>query len=140
MKSALHTELQNKAQQYLLDKSYWITNVEMNIDYARICDVWGMKSDYDTCGIEVKISRADFKNNKYKEFSTEYNPMANRHYILCPAGLIQSDEVHPKWGLLWWNGKRIINKKQAIYIKMRDRKKLSVLLHLLCSKANKLTP
>jgi len=28
MKSALHTELQNKAQQYLLDKSYWITNVE----------------------------------------------------------------------------------------------------------------
>ena len=144
MKSKLHSDLQEKARNYLLDKSYWITDVEvMAGNYGSICDVWGMRSEignFETCGIEVKVSRADFKKNKPKEYRTESCPMANRHYILCPTGLIKIDEVHPKWGLLWWGGNRIVNKKQAGFVEMSDRTKLSVVVHFLCSKLNKVNP
>ena len=66
--------------------------------------------------------------------------MANKHYILCPNDLIQPDEVHPKWGLLWYNGNRIKNKKQAKFVEMTDKQKLGVLVHFLCSKLNKINP
>ena len=145
MKSKLHSELQEKARCYLLNKSYWITNVEVDCGYYGIYDVWGMKSEvgnFETMGIEVKISRADFKNNKYKEAKTEkrIDVAANRNYILCPTGLIQKDEVHREWGLLWFNGKRIRNVKKADFIEMTDKKKLAILIKFLCSKLNKNNP
>jgi len=145
MKSKLHSELQEKARNYLLDKSYWITDVEVNCGYYGIYDVWGIKSEvgnYKTMGIEVKVSREDFKKNRFKEAIIERRSdvVANRNYILCPIGLIQKEEVHKEWGLLWFNGKRIKNVKKAEFIEMTDKKKLSILVRFLCSKLNKINP
>lgn len=145
MKSKLHEDLQYKGQNYLLDKSYWITNVEVNCGWYGIYDVWGMKSsvgNFETMGIEVKVSRADWKNNKYKELRTEkrLTVVANRNYILCPTGMIQKEEVHKEWGLLWFNGERIRNVKKAEFIEMEDKMKLAILTNFLCSKLNKVRP
>ncbi len=144
MKSKLHQDLQDKAQSYLLDKSYWITRVETPVSIG-ICDVWGMKSEvgnYDTIAIEVKISRNDFGKNKYKEASSvNGNPMANRHYIMCPTNLVKPSEICPSWGLLYWDGVgRIKNMKQAQFVEMSDRQKLYILTNFLASKQNKIQP
>jgi hypothetical protein len=52
--------------------------------------------------IECKVSRADFLRDGQK--ATRKNPpkgMGQRRYYLCPAGLIQMEEIPAKWGLLW---------------------------------------
>ena len=140
MKSKLHQELQEKAKNYLYDKSYWITRIETPVPIG-VCDVWGIKSDsgnYETIAIEVKVSRSDFlkRRSKYKQFSSN---MANRHYFLCPPDLIKPNEIDFRWGLLWWDGNgKIINKKQAEFIEMTDRQKLWVLVQFLSSKLNKI--
>ena len=81
--------------------------------------------------IEVKISKSDFRSRsqKYKEFSSF--PLGNYQYILCPKGLILPEECHYEWGLLWWDGKRMINKKKAPRIEMTASQKLDVLIYFL---------
>jgi len=145
MKSELHQKLQDKAIDYLLDKSYWITKQEVDCGNYGIYDVWGVQSktnNFNTMGIEVKVSKSDFKKNKYKEATTEHRITiaANENYILCPSNLIQPNEVHKEWGLLWFNGKRIRNMKKPEFIEMSDRTKLSILVRFLCSKLNKNQP
>ena len=142
MKSEEHQKIQEKAVNYLLDKSYWITKMEVPCR-GIIADVWGMKSEngnFETAMIEVKVSKADFRNNKYKEARTEEDSMAERCYILCPSGLIEPKEIHPKWGLLWYGDERIKNMKQAEFVVMTDRQKLEVLVRFLASKLNKISP
>ncbi len=141
MKSELHQKLQNRAQKYLWDKSYWITRQETPVSIG-YCDVWGMKSDvdnYTTVAIEVKVSRNDFlsRSQKYKEKSSS---MANRHYVLCPPGLVFPDQIDIRWGLLWCNGEgRIVNKKQAQFVEMTDRQKLWILVQFLSSRMNNIS-
>jgi len=61
-------------------------------------------------GIEVKVSRADWRAAKYKDRKTEevranyYSwTGTNELYYACPAGLIQPEEVSESVGLLWYN-------------------------------------
>jgi hypothetical protein len=150
MKTDLHKELQNRAENYLFNKGYWICGQEVRMPIG-VCDAWGLMASsyskdngYDAMAIEVKISRGDFhsKSQKYKEnFSL---PLGNYQYILCPSGLIFPDECHKEWGLLWWNGKTIINKKKAPKIEMTAQQKLDVIIYFLDNRANinrpKLTP
>jgi len=139
MKSKLHQELQDKAENYLYNKGYWICGQEVPMPLG-ICDAWGMKREYgcegETMAIEVKISRTDFRSRsqKYKEFSS--TPLGNYQYVLCPSGLIQPEECHKEWGLLWWNGERIINKKKAPSIEMTAQQKLDVLIYFLNNGSN----
>ncbi len=138
MKSDLHSKLQDRAMDYLLAKSYWISAVEMPT-LGGIIDVWGLSRalDYLTCAIEVKVSKSDHKSRsqKYKEWNS--GAIANTNYILCPAGLIQPEEVNQHWGLLWYEeGKKLINKKQPKFLEQTDRQKLEALIHLLDSGQN----
>jgi len=141
MRSDLHKELQVHAQGYLYNKGYWICGQEVPMPLG-VCDAWGMKrawsigeafkeNGHPSMAIEVKVSRTDFRSRsqKYKEFSS--TPLGNYQYVLCPAGMIQPEEVHAEWGLLWWRGKRIINKKKAPELKMTACQKLEVLLYFL---------
>ena len=48
-------------------------------------------------GIEVKVSRSDFKNG-YCQTGLNY------HYILCPELLVKKSEVPKHVGLLYWQG------------------------------------
>lgn len=143
MESKQHKELKEKAIQYLYNKSHWVTRMEVNCGFYGIYDTWGIKSDLITTGIEVKVSRADFRNNKWKEHRLEIDVIgievipANFNYILCPKGLLQPEEIHPKYGLLWFNGERIINKKKAEFIPMTSKRKLRIIMSFLSSKHNK---
>lgn len=144
MKSELHQELQNKAIDYLLAKTYWISTLEMPTP-AGVIDVWGLSRArwFETMAIEVKISKNDFRSRsqKRKEWDFNMERIANECYILCPTGLIQPEEVKNGWGLLWYKeGQKILNKKKAKHLKMTDRQKLEILIHLLSSGVNENKP
>ena len=163
MESNLHKELKDRAVKYLYDKSHWITRPEVDCGYYGRYDVWGIKSDLITTGIEVKVSKQDFRNNKWKEHRLDFGIKqinwkiggkeierifqealppdiivpANFNYILCPKGLLQPEDMHPKYGLLWFNGERIVNKKKAEFIKMTSERKLRIIMLFLSSSRNK---
>lgn len=141
MRSDLHKELQNKAVGYLMNKGYWICGQEVPMPLG-ICDAWGMSRSnaLESMAIEVKVSRTDFRSRsqKYKEFSS--TPLGNYQYVLCPAGMIQPEETHNEWGLLWWNGSKIINKKKAPRLEMTAQQKLEVLIYFLNNGANENRP
>lgn len=155
MESKLHKELKDRAIKYMFDKSYWLTRPEVDCGYYGRYDVWGIKSSLDTMGIEVKVSRADFKNNRWKEHRLDFGVKqpkifdgilpdvnaldiipANENYILCPSGMLNPDEIHPKYGLLWFDGNRLVNKKKAEFIEMTDKRKLLTVMLFLSSKQN----
>lgn len=141
MKSDLHSKLQDIAEVYSMNKGYWLCGQEVPMPVG-ICDVWGMsrRDNYETMAIEVKVSRTDFRSPSqiYKETSS-FN-LGNYQYVLCPKDMIQPHEVHEQWGLLWWNGKRIINKKKAPKLEMTDTEKLRVLLYFLHNGSNQKRP
>ena len=137
--SKLHKELKNRAVEYLFNKSYWICRPEVDCGYYGRYDAWGIKSSHKTMGIEVKVSRADFRNNRRKERLIDYNDayiVANENYILCPSDLLMPEDIHPKYGLLWFNGDRIINKKKPEFLEMTEKHKLTILIRFLSSKMN----
>ena len=152
-----HKDLKNRALQYLWNKNYWISKVEKECGYYGIYDAWGIsKLTFYTMGIEVKVSRADFKkahryknrklrrgiddelqriHNRYEE--TGYNYIdtirwggANENYYICPSGLIQPEETGV-YGLLWFNGKRLVNKKKPAFIKVHIKDKLEQVIGFL---------
>lgn len=137
MKNGLHKELQDRAEIYLYNKGYWICGQEIPMPVG-VCDAWGMSraNTYDAMAIEVKISRTDFRSRsqKYKEFSSF--PLGNYQYVLCPSGLITPEECHIEWGLLWWDGKKMLNKKKAPKMEMTAQQKLEVLIYFLNNGVN----
>lgn len=138
MTSELHKRLQRKALHYLQDKQYWIKAMEMPTPVG-IIDAWGISNvnKYDTAGIEVKVSRGDYRSRsqQYKEFS----PMniANYCYLLCPAGLIKEHES-PNWGILWWyeESDRLRLIRKPTRFEMTDKAKLAVMIHSFYSGIN----
>ena len=64
-------------------------------------DVIGWAPGAGSVLIECKLSRSDFLRDATK--TVRRNPqagMGHRRYYLCPAELIQTKELPPKWGLL----------------------------------------
>lgn len=75
-------------------------------------DVWGLGAYNDSVVIEVKVSHADFMADKRKwcrsEAAEQMNRQAGRlRWYLCPEGVISKEELPDKWGLLYWNGKKV---------------------------------
>jgi len=144
MESEQHKQLKERAIQYIWNKNYRIARKEKMAGYYGIYDVWGITyRTYYTIGIEVKVSRADFlaahkyKNRKLEmvnessKFSTWGG--ANENYYLCPVDLIQPEETGV-YGLLWFNGKRLLNKKKPAFINIGLKSKLEQLIDLLMPK------
>ena len=139
MKSELHSKLQDKAINYLSAKSYWIKAKEMPT-LGGIIDAWGLSrsQNFEVMAIEVKVSKNDFRSRSQKDKECYSGAIANQCYVLCPANLIQPEEVNPYWGLLWYEeGKNLINKKRATFLEMTDRQKLEALIYFLSSGVNK---
>ena len=64
--------------------------------------------------IECKVSRADFLRDAAKV--SRANPkagMAQRRYYLSPTGVVQPEDLPPKWGLLWVEKGRITIQRDA---------------------------
>lgn len=139
MKSNLHTKLQHKACEYLLNKGFWIRTQEMPTSCG-IIDVWGISNanNFETAAIEVKVSRSDYRSRsqKYKELTAEN--IANHCYILCPDWLVWNYNDSPKWGLLWYSEKtgrlQLVRKPERF--EMTDRNKLAVMINLFENRLN----
>ena len=136
--SELHKKLQHKGLMYLRNNSYWVSAKEIRM--GDIIDIWGISPslEYTCAAIEVKVSRSDFNSASQKRKNNCAETIANRCYILCPSGLIQINEVHEDWGLLWYNKKtdRIINKKKPVFKDMKNWIKLVALTNFLWSGIN----
>lgn len=77
-------------------------------------DVLGFNTDGNTILIEIKADRSDFLNDAKKIFRREPDTgMGKWRYYACPKGLIQVDELPPKWGLLEWRRNGFIHTKRA---------------------------
>lgn len=77
-------------------------------------DVIGWVPGAGSVLIECKVSRSDFLKDATK--TARKNPsagMGQRRYYLCPLGLIQIEDLPPKWGLLWTINGQVIVKREA---------------------------
>lgn len=105
-----------------------------------IIDVWGVSNsnNYETVGIEVKVSRNDYKSRsqKYKEFSAD--SIANYCYILCPEFMVGEVYDSPKWGILWYNEKtdRLRLVRKPVRYEQTERKKLQIMISLFENRQN----
>ncbi len=108
---------------------YFVAYPEVYADYdSGVLDVVGVKKitwpkpKIETCGIEVKISRADYFGRKQRflnartvqGFAKEAGLGANHRYFLTPPGLIRvgedlygKNELYEGWGLMEFDGKKI---------------------------------
>lgn len=144
--SSLHKNLKHRALCYLQAKGYRLAKVEVNGGYYGIYDAWGINNrTFDTIGIEVKVSRSDWRAAKHKErMITEAAAStvsgvggvylnwlsANETYILCPSGLIRPEEISPACGLLWFDGNRIRNVKKPRYLRITLGKKIQSIIDI----------
>jgi len=72
-------------------------------------DFISVTRDFKVCAYEIKVSRADFRNDfahkkeKHEAYKTRTprSFVPNRFYYVTPEGLIRPDEVPNYAGLLW---------------------------------------
>lgn len=93
------------------DDTKWIVDV-LGIGEKNVVS-YGRKTGTETLlrGVEVKVSRNDFKNG-YCQSGLNY------HYVLCPELLIKKSEVPKHMGLLYWEG----GKADFIYCAKKPKK------------------
>lgn len=53
-----------------------------------------------TCLVECKRTKSDFQGDKRKSFRHNGYGVGNYRFYLCPSGLIRTDELPARWGLL----------------------------------------
>jgi len=137
--SELHKTIKMKAVEYLANKGYHVARHEVRDGYYGIIDAWGIRvAECYTMGIEVKVSRADWRAAAHKDRKTEESRKSfltwtgtNELYYACPAGLIQPGEVSESVGLLWYNANgRFVNKKKPYFLKVSSHTKMQTLLSI----------
>jgi len=93
-------------------KKYHYVSVELYTWDNEHTDVWGLGSFNESVVIEVKVSHSDFMADRKKwcrsDMAERLNQQAGRmRWYLCPEGVISKEELPEKWGLLYWNGKKV---------------------------------
>lgn len=74
---------------------------------TEIPDAFGLRSDF-TILVECKTSRIDYLADQKKWFrQIPENGVGDYRFYLCPEGLISPNELPSKWGLLYWDGKKV---------------------------------
>lgn len=69
---------------------------------------WRISQASQSVVVEVKVSRADFLADASKPHRQDpAKGMGRWRYYMCPEGVIQPDDLPPKWGLLWVRGRSI---------------------------------
>lgn len=98
-------------------------------------DVWATNG-YHTTLVEVKTSHSDFladqkKWSRSKAAELSDKQLGNYRYYLCPEGVIDESEIPDKWGLLLYDGKKIIKVRNATYQKSSTDAELLVLTSIM---------
>lgn len=93
-------------------KKYKYIAVELCTWSSEEADVWGLGSFIESAVIEVKVSHSDFLADKKKfcrsDQAEKLKYQAGRvRWYLCPEGVIKKEELPEKWGLLYWDGKKV---------------------------------
>lgn len=86
-----------------------VVAVELVTLTAENCDVWGYDG-WNTTVIEVKTSHSDFMHDMKKaarNIEVQYQ-LGNLRWYLCPEWIIKKEELPEGWGLLYWDGKKIM--------------------------------
>lgn len=93
-----------------------IVAVELESFGADHADVWGT-SGCDTAIIEVKVSHSDFLRDKNKVCrKNKEDACGNYRYYLTPKGLLKPEELPVNWGLLEYDGGKIIETIRPLFI------------------------
>ena len=98
-------------------------------------DIWATNG-YHTTLVEVKTSHSDFladqkKWSRSKAAELSDKQLGNYRYYLCPEGVIDESEIPDKWGLLVYDGKKIVKVKNATYQKSSTDAELRVLTSIM---------
>lgn len=108
MASPEHDSLVRMGAKWLKKQGFSVVATEIQATGCREQpDVIGFRSACSAI-IEAKVSRADFlADAKKPERRAEGAGLGMYRFYLCPQGLIQVDELPPKWGLLYAQGKTV---------------------------------
>lgn len=79
-----------------------------------IPDIIGFNSRYSIL-VECKVSRADFKADKYKNHRHPIKGLGNLRYFLTLPNVACAEDVNNGWGLLYATDKRITEIKPSEY-------------------------
>lgn len=89
--------------------------VELCVNGCENPDIWAFNG-WSTIVVEVKISRADYLNDKKKYWHLPGNEeclAGNFRYYLTPKGLLKEKDLPEGVGLLEWDGKHVCRTIQA---------------------------
>lgn len=98
-------------------------------------DIWATNG-YHTTLVEVKTNHSDFladqkKWSRSKAAELSDKQLGNYRYYLCPEGIIDESEIPDKWGLLVYDGKKIVKVRNATYQKSSTDAELLVLTSIM---------
>jgi len=96
-----HKELVEAAYKWLVKNgSVGVVFKELKSCAIEIPDVIGFDS-WQSVLIECKASRSDFFADKKKAHRSTFKGMGNWRFYCCPKGMIQVNELPPRWGLIY---------------------------------------
>jgi hypothetical protein len=99
-------------------------------------DAWAMRKSYSplvTTGYEIKVDRSDFENDQKW---VDYLPLCHQFFFVCPAGMIHSDELPDKVGLMWVSSTGKLHVKRYAERRIPDPEKMnSLLIYILMSRS-----
>lgn len=103
-----HAFLIEKAAAWLRAKGNTVVITDMTHGGGETPDAIGWRGWGSTL-IECKASRADFLADRHKYFRRMPEMgMGGQRYYCAPIGLIKPTELPKAWGLLEWNGKKLV--------------------------------
>lgn len=110
-----HSELVDRAERWLKNTmGCGVVLKELTSYCSETPDAIGFQSGHSIL-VECKASRADFHAGKKKLFRQfPEQGMGNYRYYMCEPGIINSDDLPEKWGLLHVKGKRVIQVVNAL--------------------------
>lgn len=102
-----HRKLTKMGASWFRKNGFGVIATELGTAWSREQpDVLGFRSNCSAM-IEVKVSRSDFFADRKKPERYAGGVGVYRFY-LCPEGMIQPDELPPRWGLLYAKGRSVI--------------------------------
>ncbi|HUW44287.1 MAG TPA: hypothetical protein VMW50_00675 [Dehalococcoidia bacterium] len=114
-----HSDLVQRAKKWL-EKTHGnkfacgVVLAEYNSHADEIPDVIGFNAKHSIL-IECKVSRQDFKADKYKQHRHYTKKLGNYRYYLTLPNVACSADINNGWGLLYATDKRIIEVKESEY-------------------------
>lgn len=109
-----HEDLTRLGCRWLRNRGFTSFRETTSIYGNEVADVIGWNNRGSSILIECKRSRGDFMRDKLKD-CRRFDDLSFGcfRYYLCPAGMLDKEEVPPKWGLFWAYEKRIVIVKKS---------------------------